>query len=170
MVKFKSSAVVASAAVLLVCLGFGWSQDRPAPPVPLKVAGSSSPAVVPPIAGVPDVSPSAPDWVRTDGVPSAKTANFEVHAPTPVMARAIAAEAEHQRRTQALKWLGKELPAWPTPCVVRFTPGFGGNGGASTFTFEKGAAGTGALKTASIDIRGDFLAALNTTLPTRSRI
>ena len=40
-----------------------------------------------------------------------------------VMARVIASEAEYHRRMLALKWFGKELPAWPKPCVVRFTQG-----------------------------------------------
>jgi RNA polymerase sigma factor (sigma-70 family) len=94
-----------------------------------------------------------------------RTANFVVSAPTAVMARALAAEAEYQRRAQALKWLGKELPAWQRPCVVRFTPGVGGSGGASTFAFDKDADGKRVLKTAAMEIRGDFLTALNNTLP-----
>ena len=114
----------------------------------------------PPLADPEVVRPGAPPVGAV-----ARGQNFIVSAPTPVMARALAAEAEYQRRVLAEKWLGKELPPWSKPCAIRSAPGLGGNGGASTFTFDNDADGKPALKTAEIDLRGDFLTALNNTLP-----
>jgi hypothetical protein len=81
------------------------------------------------------------------------------------MARVIANEAEFHRRTYALRWLGKELPAWPKRCVIRFTTGLGGSGGATTFTFEKDKDGNPVMASAEMELRGDFMAALTTMLP-----
>jgi hypothetical protein len=54
------------------------------------------------------------------GAPAAsyRTANFVVTAPTRRCAQLVAEAAEHQRREQALRWLGKELPDWPELCRV----------------------------------------------------
>ena len=166
MATIKVSTLTATAAAVLVCLGVGWSGEQPRPvplpPVPPSVAEPAAPVVPggPPLADPEVVRPGAPPVGAV-----ARGQNFIVYAPTPVMARALAAEAEHQRRALAEKWLGKELPRWSKPCAIRFAPGLGGNGGASTFTFDKDADGKPALKTAEIDLRGDFLTALNNTLP-----
>jgi RNA polymerase sigma factor (sigma-70 family) len=157
MVKFKASTLVATAAAVLVCLGVGAArQDAPRPP-----AGpdETAPKLDRPVPNVVTAGPGArPESVH-------RSANFVVSAPTPVMARVIASEAEHHRRVLALKWLGKELPQWPRPCEIRFIPGSGASGGATTFTYAKDKDGAPVMKSAGMEIRGDFLAALTDNLP-----
>lgn len=156
MVKLKVSALVATAAVALVGLGVVWSQDQLPPPAPATAVDPNPPVVL-------DVPLSAPADAAAGT--SIRSANFEVYAPTLVMARVIANEAEFHRRTYALKWLGKELPNWPKPCVIRFATGLGSNGGATTFTFAKDKDGNSVMETAGMAIHGDFMAALTNTLP-----
>jgi hypothetical protein len=79
------------------------------------------------------------------------------------MARAVAHEAEYQRKEAARLWLGKELPDWPAPCEVRFTPtapGTGPTSGVSTFTF-----GPPGVLTAGMEFRGGFVETLTTAVP-----
>jgi hypothetical protein len=77
----------------------------------------------------------------------------------------LASEAEYHRRALALAWLGQELPKWSNPCVIRFTQGVGGNGGATTFTYGKSRDGAPILALAGMELRGDFMTALSSTLP-----
>jgi RNA polymerase sigma factor (sigma-70 family) len=160
MAKLKASALAASAAAVLVCLGVGWSGEGgpPAPSVPLPPPAGTADVreEKPPLAGTPDTP--------RPGVPF-RAPNFVVYAPTPVMARVIASEAEFHRRTLALKWFGKELPRWSEPCVIRFAQKLAGNGGASVFTFGKGNDGEPALASAGMELHGDFMHALTVTLP-----
>jgi RNA polymerase sigma factor (sigma-70 family) len=109
MFRFKASVLMATAAAALVCLGVAWSQDRPAPSAPPAPVGSNH-SVDLPLAGAPGV-PAGPERIPARDVnqTESKAANFVVHAPTPMMARVIAAEAEYHRRAIALKWLGREL-------------------------------------------------------------
>ena len=158
MARFKVPALLAPAAAVLVCLGFVWSQD------PLK-------PIDPPLREIPPtVAPPAPtlipSWDGKGYVPQADahTANFVVHAQTPVIARAIAAEAEHQRRVLALQWLGKELPAWSKPCVIRFSLGQAG-GGATTFTWSNGANGAPTVTSMEMTLSGEFLVVMTNALP-----
>jgi hypothetical protein len=65
-----------------------------------------------------------------------KTANFAVTAPTPRIARLVADAAEHHRKAQALRWLGRELPAWAEPCPITVTITSRGSGGAGATSFE----------------------------------
>ena len=37
-----------------------------------------------------------------------------------------------------MRWLGKEMPAWPEPCPVKVRISVGGNAGATSFTFDGG--------------------------------
>ncbi|AMV26687.1 ECF RNA polymerase sigma factor SigE [Gemmata sp. SH-PL17] len=159
MTRFKLPALVATTAGILVCFGVVWSQD------PLKPV---DPAVQPPLRIEPPPAPTllVPSSLGTGYVPQADvhTANFVVHAQTPVMARAIAAEAEHQRRVLALQWLGKELPAWSKPCVIRFALGQAG-GGATTFTFGDGANGVPTVTSMEMALSGEFLVVMTNALP-----
>lgn len=164
MVKLKVSALTATAAAVLVCLGVAWVRDRAtaAPPGPARASGP----VDQPLAGSPAVPAAEPERIPPLDVTRAevKTANFIVHAPTPMMIRVIAAEAEHHRRALALKLLGQELPPWEKPCVIRFVPAPKVSGGATVFTFgtDKGAP---VMATAETEVRGDFLSVLASTLP-----
>ncbi len=175
MAKLKVSALMATAAIALVCLGVGWSREGspPAPSEPLSPltrmtdtregvphTPASAPATQPPTQPpVAIAQPAEPVGIQFRGP------NFVVHAPTQVMARVIASEAEYHRQTLALKWFGEELPNWPKPCVIRFTSGLGGNGGAGSFTFGKNADGKQVMRTAEMELRGDFMATLTSTLP-----
>src|ERR1700736_90045 len=47
-----------------------------------------------------------------------RSANFEVTAPTPEIARQIGLAAERLRKEKARLWLGEELPAWSRPCPI----------------------------------------------------
>jgi RNA polymerase sigma factor (sigma-70 family) len=156
MAKLKASALVATAAAVLVCLGVGGAQ--PEAPRPPAGPGETAPKLDLPVPNVAATRPGErPESVH-------RSANFVVSAPTPVMARVIASEAEHHRRVLALKWLGKELPRWSQPCEVRFVTGIG-NGGATTFTYAKDKDGKPVMKSAGMEIRGDFMAALTANLP-----
>jgi hypothetical protein len=52
-----------------------------------------------------------------------RTQNFIVQAPTPALAKAVGESAERYRNDLATYWLGKRLPAWPTPCPIRVVAG-----------------------------------------------
>jgi RNA polymerase sigma factor (sigma-70 family) len=158
MAKLKASALVATAAAVLVCLGVGVAQQQEAPRPPAG-PGETAPKLDRPVPNVVAARPGErPDSVH-------RSANFVVSAPSPVMARVIASEAEYHRRVLALKWLGKELPQWSQPCEVRFITGIGANGGATTFTYAKDKDGKPVMKSAGMEIHGDFMAALTANLP-----
>ncbi|MEX0794197.1 MAG: hypothetical protein WD045_13765 [Pirellulaceae bacterium] len=65
----------------------------------------------------------------------ARTQNFIVTAPDPVLARKVATEAERFRKELAEDWLGRELPAWHQPCPITVEVG-GGAGGETSFAFH----------------------------------
>ncbi|OHB81886.1 MAG: hypothetical protein A2W31_15605, partial [Planctomycetes bacterium RBG_16_64_10] len=68
-----------------------------------------------------------------------RTANFEVAAPTPAMARQIGDAAERYRRELAIEWLGAAMPRWAQPCRIKARVGpHLGAGGATSFLFEAG--------------------------------
>src|SRR5262249_41221456 len=50
-----------------------------------------------------------------------RTENFAVEAATAKVAREVGQAAERLRRTEARKWLGKELATWPDPCLLQVT-------------------------------------------------
>ena len=52
-----------------------------------------------------------------------RTQNFIVQAPTPALAKAVGESAERYRDDLATYWLGKRLPAWPSPCPIRVIAG-----------------------------------------------
>lgn len=66
-----------------------------------------------------------------------RTANFIVETSDPNFAQQVAQTAEKCRHDLAIEWLGKEMPKWAQPCVMRVQVG-GGAGGATTFIFDRG--------------------------------
>lgn len=52
-----------------------------------------------------------------------RTQNFIVQAPTPALAKAVGESAERYRDELAEYWLGRRLPAWPTPCPIHVVAG-----------------------------------------------
>lgn len=69
---------------------------------------------------------------------SHRTANFVVEAPTQDVAKRVAEHAETCRSTIARQWLGRDLPAWPTPCPIRVKLTAGEAGGVTSFGFSRG--------------------------------
>jgi hypothetical protein len=65
-----------------------------------------------------------------------RSPNFVVLAPSPALAQQVAAYAEYHRREKALLWLGRELPTWPRPCLLRVTLSWAGSGGSTTFDYQ----------------------------------
>ncbi len=69
---------------------------------------------------------------------SFRTANFVVEAPNQNIARTVAEHAEAERLSIARAWLGRELPAWRTPCPIRVRITAGEAGGLTSFGFNDG--------------------------------
>jgi RNA polymerase sigma factor (sigma-70 family) len=67
-----------------------------------------------------------------------RTANFVIDAPSARVARLVGEAAERQRRELAVRWLGKELPAWGEPCPLKVTLGLGKGSGSTSFAFDQG--------------------------------
>ncbi|QDU59806.1 hypothetical protein Pan216_06390 [Planctomycetes bacterium Pan216] len=67
-----------------------------------------------------------------------KSKNFVVKARRADVAEKVARYAEYYRREKAVEWLGQEIPNWDKPCSVTVKVTFGGAGGATAFTFDKG--------------------------------
>jgi RNA polymerase sigma factor (sigma-70 family) len=89
-----------------------------------------------------------------------RTTNFVVEAPMRRIAQIIGDAAEHQRKVQAISWLGKELPAWSERCPVRVKLTLGRGAGATTFMFDKGV-----VKSQSMTLEGSLEQILASTLP-----
>lgn len=69
---------------------------------------------------------------------SHRTTNFAVEAPTLDAARRVAEHAEVCRLTIAKAWLGRELPAWSSPCPIKVKLTQGEAGGLTSFGFSRG--------------------------------
>jgi len=69
---------------------------------------------------------------------SFRTGNFVVEAPTQSIARTVAEHAETERVNIARAWLGRQLPAWTTPCPIRVKVTSGEAGGLTSFGFNNG--------------------------------
>ncbi len=67
-----------------------------------------------------------------------QTRNFIAYADSQDVARRVAITAEEYRKSLALAWLGKEIPAWSKRCEIRVRVGTIGAGGATTFRFVNG--------------------------------
>ena len=89
-----------------------------------------------------------------------RTTNFEIHAPSRRIAQLIGAEAERQRKTLAVRWLGEEMPDWKTPCPLKVTLSNNGAGGATTFAFDHGR-----ILSREMDIEGSLDRLLTSVLP-----
>ncbi|MBX9791357.1 MAG: hypothetical protein K2Y37_20750 [Pirellulales bacterium] len=70
---------------------------------------------------------------------SHRTPNFVVRAPSEDFARHVGEAAETYRRELAVRWIGKELPRWASPCPITLQVGpHLGAGGATSFVFDHG--------------------------------
>ena len=72
------------------------------------------------------------------GGASYRSTNFVVDAPTKEIAQRVAERAEACRVSVAKAWLGRELPAWTTPCPVHVVITKGEGGGITSFGFHGG--------------------------------
>jgi hypothetical protein len=167
MVSFKHWAV--AAGVGLLGIGLAWAGASPPEPAPEQPLPPSVLAGTPlaPLSAPQQLVPPAVEDNPPVGNASHRSANFLVYAPTPTMARVIAAEAEYQRAALARQWLGKELGQWESLCEIRFLAQAGAQGGATTFTFGKNKREDGAqvMTGCRMELRGEFLAVLTNGLP-----
>ena len=90
-----------------------------------------------------------------------RTANFEVQAPTPEAAKAVAEHAEKCRAAIARAWLGRELPDWRQPCPIRVRLNEGEAGGVTNFDFLPG----GGVRSQAIEVEGRLDRVLASALP-----
>lgn len=148
------TAAVLAVAVGVTVLGVGLAGDPP------------KAETIPPVdRRKPDPKPLNP-YFTTDEASSAeaKTKNFVVTAADQLVARAVAAEAEHQRKAAAERWLGKELPAWDKPCAIAVEVKPTQPTGVSTFTYgDAGKSPT--LKSAEMTLSGSLENLLRVQVP-----
>jgi hypothetical protein len=163
MVKPKASLLIAAAAAALTGLGITWADAQTPPPAP-TAPGQSLPR-----PGAVGPTPLALDFgfpvARPVPAVSHRTANFVVYAASPVVARAVAAEAEFQRAEIARRWLGPELPDWPAPCEIRVIVADVSSGGATVLEYGTDRDGKPSLTTIRMELRGSFLAVLGDLTP-----
>ncbi len=171
MASFKAKFIVPVAAVVLVGLGVVWAQEGPgkAQVNPFRQEINEGKQVQDPGVVADVVNPFyAKSEFNRFGEASHRSTNYRVHAPTPTIARAIAAEAEYQRAELAKLWLGKELPAWENPCEVVYAPTATGAGtGLSVLTYGKAKDGSPTLAVSRIVLNGDFLNVLTDSVPSQ---
>ncbi len=67
-----------------------------------------------------------------------RTANFVVTSPDGALAHRVAHSAESLRRELSVRWLGREMPDWSTPCKVLVRLGHVRASGATRFRFLRG--------------------------------
>jgi hypothetical protein len=94
-----------------------------------------------------------------------RSANFVVHAPTPAIARSVADQAEALRKEIAIRWVGKDLPAWPRPCTIRLTLTPGPSGGSTALDYGAGVDGKPVVTLMAMQLRGDLRRLMTSTLP-----
>jgi hypothetical protein len=90
-----------------------------------------------------------------------ETKNFTATAPTEQLAKRVVKAAEKYRKQLAVRWLGKELPDWNTPCPIKIGVKEK-SGGATTFTFSEKEAAVTAME---MDLFGPAEAVVNSVLP-----
>jgi hypothetical protein len=96
--------------------------------------------------------------VGTDA--SHRTTNFTVEAPTTEVAQRVAETAERHRKQLAILWLGKEIPAWASPCLIEVTITLDRPWGLTTIQFND--AGEAARR---VQVKGPFDRILKGPLP-----
>jgi hypothetical protein len=97
-----------------------------------------------------------------------RTANFVVEAADELIARSIAEKAEEHRRSLAVAWLGKELPAWKQPCTVRVAVSLGPPGGVTHFTYAPDSSGKSHVTRLSMELVGPIDIIVRGVLPHES--
>ncbi len=92
---------------------------------------------------------------------SYRTKNFVVTAPNARLAAEIGKAAEKYRHDLAVEWLGKAMPNWSSPCIMKVRVGENmGAGGATTFMFDHGE-----VFGWQMDIQGSHRRLLDSVLP-----
>ena len=94
-----------------------------------------------------------------------ETPNFIVEAPTDAIARQVGLAAEAYRKQLAIQWLGRPMPRWYRPCLVRVKVGPIGAGGATTFAFDRGRTGRMEVFGWRMTIQGPLDRILDSVLP-----
>jgi RNA polymerase sigma factor (sigma-70 family) len=102
-------------------------QAQPPTKEPARPRAAPDPFAVPAPAVQNETGPAV---VRTD--------NFMVRAPTRRIALLAGTTAERFRKSEALRWLGKELPAWAELCPLEVVIRHDGVLHATTFQYDAG--------------------------------
>jgi protein involved in polysaccharide export with SLBB domain len=123
------------------------------PPAQPETARQPPPQAVQAAVAVSQDEARRPNVVRTQ--------NFAVMAPTAAAAQRVAVVAERERKAQALRWLGREMPPWPKPCPVSVNLMPGGAGGATKFNYDF----RGGYEILGMDLTGELDRILKSTLP-----
>jgi RNA polymerase sigma factor (sigma-70 family) len=110
----------------------GAQEPPPAPVVQPPIVLNEPPPRASGPAPVPVPAPLAPTAATTAIV---RTDNFIVNAPSRRIAQLVADAAERLRKSEAIRWFGKELPPWSEPCAVLVKSEVG-RGHATTFQFR----------------------------------
>ncbi|HJZ54392.1 MAG TPA: RNA polymerase sigma factor, partial [Gemmataceae bacterium] len=171
MARLKASAMVATVAVAMIGLGVGWANDPPSAIPPQDVPVSPPPALpdqarTPPSGRLVDDPNVVLPGLTFTYTAHARTPNFIVQAPNPVITRAVANEAEYQRAELARQWLGRELPDWKEPCEIQVTLTNDSAGGATSFEFlPETKTRPAALGTIRMELRGQFGTILESHVP-----
>lgn len=141
----------------------GAQDPQSAPPVPptAPVAPVAPAPPLPPVPPGPKVKAffGAALTGRQTGSSTIRTENFIVEAPSSRIAQVVADAAERLRKSEAIRWLGKELPQWPDPCKIKVSPGTG-SAGATAFGF-----GAGPVLSRNMRLEGTLEQVLCSSLP-----
>jgi RNA polymerase sigma factor (sigma-70 family) len=153
---------LATACVVTLSLGLVWAATAQSGSQPRgPVEGNLAPS---PTASRPHEQ--AGKQKTSDELPPAshRAANFVVYAPTPVVARAVAAEAEYQREEIAKLWLGKPLPRSAKPATIIVTFGWGSETSSAILTFAE-AKSAPRVESITLTLNGFTLSSLEVPLP-----
>lgn len=132
--------------------------------VALGVAGAGAWVYGPAAAQPPGERPAPPRAAapEADDKPGeCRTANFVVRAPTGEVARRAAEAAERERKAQAVRWLGAEMPPWPKPCPLTVATDPKYRGGATNISFDF----RGGYEVLDVWLGGDLEVILASILP-----
>jgi hypothetical protein len=149
---------LAASCVMILGLGCIWT----------ATAQVASDTRLPPVAAATQTSTAQPDpraiKLAEPPVVTHRSTNFVVHAPTPVIARVVAGEAEFQRRKLAMLWLGKPLSDWDQPATILVGLGWTSTAGSTTSTFQEGRGGPRVTRI-EVKLDGFTLSTLESSLP-----
>lgn len=158
-ILWKVKVAMVAVAVGLAALGIGLAGDPPKtehiPPVDRRTPDRQPPQPLSPFVGT----------IYEFVPPKFETRNFIVTSPDDIVARAVANEAEHQRKALAERWFGKELPVWEKQGRIEVVIDFKQTSGVSTFTYGREVGfGKDGVDSIAMKLTGSFEQILRTQL------